>query len=91
MKRQARVLVFLAVLAVFVGYLIYGSLRVTQAECELCVTFRGRSECRTGSGATEADARAAAQRAACAVLATGMDESIGCQNTIPSQVQCPPQ
>ena len=91
MKRQGRIAILLAVVAVFVGYLIYGSMQVTQAECALCVTFRGQTECRTGSGASEDDARAAAQRAACAVMAAGMDESIACQNTVPSQVSCPPQ
>ncbi len=72
----------------FAGYIIFGSLSVVQAECELCVTFRGRTECRTGSGATGAEARQAAQKAACAVMAAGMNESIACQNTAPTNVQC---
>jgi hypothetical protein len=68
--------------------LIRGSMQVVQAECELCVEFRGQTTCRSGSGASEVDARQAAQRAACAVMAMGMDESIACQNQPPKSVQC---
>jgi hypothetical protein len=63
-------------------------MKTVQVECELCVEFRGQRQCRTGSGATAADARSAAQRAACAVMAFGMDQSIACSNTAPRQVQC---
>lgn len=88
MKRWGRIAVFLAVVAIFLGYLVYGSMRVVQAECELCVEFRGQVQCRTGSGENDADAIAAAQRAACAVMAAGMNESIACQNQPPQNVRC---
>ena len=86
--KRGRVLVFVAAVVIFLGYLVYGSMRVVQAECELCVEFGGRIECRTGSGENEEDARAAAQRAACAVMAIGMNESIACQNRRPQNVRC---
>lgn len=88
MTKRGRTLLFIAAVIVLVATLLYGSLGVTQAECELCVEFRGQVQCRRGSGATQADARQAAQRAACAVMASGMDESIACGNTAPRQVQC---
>ncbi len=87
-KKRAGMWIFLAVFTVFVGFLIFGSLRTVQVECSLCVEFRGQRQCRTGSGATQGDAEAAAQRAACAVMAAGMDESIACQNARPQQVSC---
>lgn len=86
--RRGRVLALLMALALFMGYLVYGSLRTVQAECELCVSFRGQRTCRAGSGATEQEARSAAQRAACAVMAFGMNESIACQNRPPEEVRC---
>lgn len=76
-------------LALLIGFLVYGSTRVTEVECELCVTYNGRTECRRGSGATDQDARAAAQKAACAVMASGMAESVNCSNTPPTNVRCP--
>ena len=68
--------------------LIFGSRSLVQAECELCVTFNGMTQCRRGSGADAAEARQAAQKAACAVMAAGMNESIACDNAPPFNVQC---
>jgi hypothetical protein len=86
---RARVLALIIAVVVLGTALVYGSLSVIQVECELCVTFRGQTLCRRGSGATDEDARRAAQQAACALLASGMDESIACQNTPPTNIQCP--
>jgi hypothetical protein len=89
--KRGRLLLLLAALAVFAGYIVIGSMRAVQAECELCVTFHGQTTCRRGSGADEAEARQAAQKAACAVMAQGMNESIACGNAPPTNVQCPPR
>ena len=86
--RKGRVLAFLAVLALVVGGLVYGSLRAVQVNCEVCVEFNGKTECRRGSGANQEDAHAAAQRAACATMAFGMAESVNCQQTLPKTLQC---
>lgn len=88
MKRSIAVLVVIGVVLV-VGYLVLGSRSLVQAECEVCVEFRGQRQCRRGAGATDEEARAAAQKAACAVMAAGMDESIACGNTRPQTAQCP--
>lgn len=88
MKRSITILVVAGILLV-VGYLIIGSRSLVQAECEVCVEFRGQRQCRRGSGTTDEEARTAAQKAACGVMASGMDESIACQNTRPKTAQCP--
>jgi hypothetical protein len=87
-RKPWRVIALLAAIAVFAAYLILGSLAAVQTECALCVTFRGRTECRRGSGANEAEARQAAVKAACAVMTGGMNESIACSNTPPTNVSC---
>ena len=87
-KTRVGLWVFLAVFAVFLVVLVMGTMQTVQAECELCVEFRGQRQCRTGSGATPADARQAAQKAACAVMAMGMNESIACGNVVPTEVSC---
>ncbi len=79
---------FVALFVVFLGFLVAGSIRTVQAECSLCVEYRGQRQCRTGSGATIDGARRAAQKAACAVMAAGMTESIACQRVDPVNVQC---
>jgi hypothetical protein len=87
-KKRTGVWIFLAVFAVFLSLLVAGSMRVVEVECSLCVEFRGQRQCRTGSGATRAEAQSAAQRAACAVMANGMNESIACGNVRPQQLSC---
>jgi hypothetical protein len=87
-KKRVGVWIFLGVFTVFVTMLILGSMKTVQAECSLCIEYRGQRQCRTGSGATQADAQGAAQRAACAVMAAGMNESIACQNARPQELIC---
>lgn len=87
-RRPWRALALVVAIAALGGTLVVSSLRTVQVECELCVEFRGQRQCRTGSGATREDAMSAAQRAACAPMAFGMDQDIACSNTVPRQVQC---
>lgn len=87
-KQLWRFLIVLGAIGILVGVLVRGSFRVVQAECELCVEFGGQRQCRRGSGATPEDARGAAQRAACAVMAAGMSESIACGRVPPTDVRC---
>ncbi len=87
MKKRGTLL-GLAAGAALLGGLIYGSLDVTQAECSLCVEYNGQRQCRTGSGASNEEAIQAAQRAACAVMASGMNEVIACGNRNPIEVSC---
>lgn len=79
---------FVIALAALVAVLIYGSMGTVQVECELCVQYSGRTECRRGSGADEQEAKQAAQKAACALMAVGMAESVNCQNVTPTGVRC---
>jgi hypothetical protein len=87
MKRSIKVLVVVGVVLV-VSYLVWGSTHLVQAECEVCVEFNGQRQCRRGSGTNDPEARQAAQKAACAVMAFGMNESIACGNVQPKSVQC---
>ena len=88
MKRSITVLVVLGV-ALVIGYLVWGSTHLVKAECEVCVEFNGQQQCRRGSGTNDAEAKQAAQKAACAVMAFGMNESIACGNARPKVVRCP--
>ena len=85
---KGRMFALIIAIGLLIGGLIYGTLSSVQAECDLCVEFNGQRQCRTGSGADETAAKAAAQRAACAVMANGMAESIQCEDRIPTNVQC---
>ncbi len=87
-QKTGRLIALVIALVVLGAVLILGSRALVQAECELCVTFRGVTTCRRGSGSDQREAIQAAQKAACAVMAGGMNESIACDNTSPTNVQC---
>jgi hypothetical protein len=88
MRKRGPIILGVTAITLFLGALIYGSFSVVQAECELCVEFNGMRECRTGSGTNAEEARQAAQRAACAVMAQGMDATIACGNRQPEVRRC---
>lgn len=78
-------LVFLIV----VGAMVYFGLQgVHETRCEVCITFNGRTECRTGLGRDREGAIMSAQTAACAVLAIGREENIKCTSLQPSRLAC---
>lgn len=71
----------------FVAMLVTGTLSQSKVRVEACVEFRGRTECRTASGPTEEQALRTAIQAACAVLASGMTDSMECDRTPPQSVR----
>lgn len=87
-RKGLRIVLLVAALAMLGTVLTLGTRSVVQTECELCVTFNGMTTCRRGSGADAEAAQRAAQKAACAVMAGGMNESIACDNTPATNVQC---
>ena len=57
--------------------------------CEACVQYHGRTECREALGPTREEARRTAVDNACALLASGMTESVECTTrTEPLRVTC---
>lgn len=71
-----------------VGFLIYGSMPRVRSQCEVCLEFGAETVCRKGAGATEEEARTAAQESACGGNARGMSEAIKCRNATPVRAQC---
>ena len=70
------------------AYIIYSSTALTQVSCEVCVQFRGRTQCRTAAGTNAEEAQKTATSVACTFLASGMTDSIACGNTPPARVMC---
>jgi len=73
----------LAVLAV----LIYSSMHVAQYRVEVCVNFQGRTECRTASADTQDHALRSAQSNACALMVSGVTETMQCERVDPASVK----
>ncbi|MEE2704394.1 MAG: hypothetical protein VX614_10280 [Myxococcota bacterium] len=83
-----RTLVTVAALGLFVGMLWYGAQQEAQVQCDACFTFKGRTECRVGVGATEESAIASANSASCAMLGSGVTDAMRCGALAPSLLRC---
>ena len=71
----------------FVGALIYNTMSYSQFRVEVCMEFEGRSNCRTALGNTKEVALRTAIDNACALIASGMTQTIACSNTPPKSVK----
>jgi len=80
----------LAALLAFMALVVYRSLHVAGVRCEVCITYNGRSQCRTVDGPTEDEARQAATTNACAHISSGVTDSMACGRTPPTRVECTP-
>ena len=80
----------LAFLALFIAGTVYLSTRIANVECEVCVTYKGATTCRTAASDTREAAIQSAVTSACSNMAGGMTETIACQNTEPDRTTCRP-
>ena len=78
----------LAVLAGVAGFVVYTSFQAGGVRCEVCIEFGGRRACRAVDGATEREALAAARTNACALLASGVTNTMACERTDPASTAC---
>jgi hypothetical protein len=76
------------VLAPVVAFVLYSSFRVAAIECEVCMRYDGRELCRSASAARREEALRSAADNACALLTSGMTNTIRCQQTEPARTQC---
>ena len=70
------------------GAIVYFSMGFAQYTCEVCVTFNGRTQCRTASGADQKTAKQTAQDNACAFLIASKTDGFLCNQIHPAQVTC---
>ncbi len=84
-KKFALIIAFAAV--GFIGALIYNTMSYSQHRVEVCMEFEGRTDCRTALGSTKELALRTAIDNACALIASGMTQSIACTNTPPKSVK----
>jgi len=71
-----------------VAVVVFSSLSIGGVRCEVCMEFDGRRACRAVDGNDEKETRAAAITNACALVASGVTDTVACQNTPPSESHC---
>ena len=81
------VLLAIAFVALVLIVLVYTTMGNARYRCEVCISFQNRTACRTAAAATEAQALRTASENACAQIASGVTDSIACENTTPQSVK----
>src|SRR6185436_13175398 len=65
-------------LVLVLGYMIYLTTSVSGVSCEVCVEFRGVTECRKATGKDQEEASTAAASTACGLISGGVTDGIAC-------------
>ncbi|MBV8818319.1 MAG: hypothetical protein JO022_08165 [Acidobacteriaceae bacterium] len=73
-------------MAVVLIVIIYSTLNLAKYRVEVCMTYRGQSQCRTAAGDSEEHALRSAASNACALIASGMTDSMSCEHSTPTKV-----
>ena len=84
-RTRLAVAVFVALLLALV---VYSTLGLGGYSCEVCMEFGGRTQCRKAIGSTQQESLRTAIDNACALLASGVTDSIRCTNTPPKSSSC---
>ena len=80
------VVVGIAIVAVILGIIVYSSMNLARYRVEVCMAYNGQTNCRTASGSTEDFALRSARTNACAAIASGVTDTIGCEGSTPANV-----
>ena len=84
MKKAALIgIVFLLIVA---GALYYSTTTLAAHRVEVCMEFKGMTSCRTAAGSTEEFALRTARNNACAMISSGVTDSIACDQSTPKKV-----
>ncbi len=67
------------------GVLVYSSFHLSTYGVEVCMNYNGRTACATAKGANKETALDNAMQTACAQIASGVTETIGCSRTEPAK------
>jgi hypothetical protein len=74
------------VLAV-ISFLVYSTMHLAKYRVEVCIAFHGANQCRVASADTQDHALRSAQSNACALLVSGVTETMQCERETPTSVK----
>ncbi len=84
MKKAA--IIGIAFLILVAAAIYYSTASLAAYRVEVCMEFRGNTSCGKASGSTEKGAQRAATGIACSSLASGVTDSMACDQTPPKSV-----
>jgi hypothetical protein len=72
---------------VVVAFLVYSTMHIAKYRVEVCIAFHGANQCRVASADTQDHALRSAQSNACALLVSGVTETMQCERETPTSVK----
>ena len=72
---------------VVIAFLIYSSMHIAKYRVEVCIVFHGANQCRTASADTQEHALRSAQSNACALLVSGVTDTMQCERQVPTSIK----
>ena len=81
-------LIGLAIVAAFVAIVIYMAAQQFGAECEVCVSFNGRTVCEVALASDREIAQMEATSSACSQIAGSVGDTVACTGSVPRSVRC---
>ena len=79
-------MVIAGVVAVIVALIAYSTLSGARYRVKVCMAYSGRSACKTVSARSEEAAQRTAITGACADIASGVTDTINCEQTAPQSL-----
>ena len=90
MNKTAKIFVTVAAIVGLLGLFTYLSMSPNEVTCEVCMEFRGNTECRKATAKNREEAEVAAASTACSLISGGVTDGIACRNGEPQKVLCTP-
>ena len=81
-----KVVIAIAGIIIFVGILFYLTLGQKRLRVEVCMSYQGRQNCAKASAETREQALRTATTNACALIASGVTDSLACERGTPVSV-----
>jgi len=70
------------------GFVVYRTFHLGGVRCEVGITYKGLSQCRTVDGERQEDVHLAAVSNVCAYLSSGVTDNMACMRTPPTKDEC---
>ena len=87
MNKTTLVLLGIVGFVVFLAVMTYSMMGNRKIRVEVCVAFNGRNSCRVASGPTKDEAVRTATDNACALVSSGMTETMTCGHQPPASIK----
>jgi len=87
MNKKIALFVVIVAGVLLLGYMFYSSTSGVKYRVEVCMAFQGRTSCRTARADNQEHALRSAQSNACALIASGVTDTMQCEHSNPTSVK----